>query len=73
LTARVAAKLECWIRDDPDQWRWTHWRWKTRPDGTEEQYGRTAVRAALARADRAPTSMTGPMPIGAGPRERPPA
>lgn len=39
LTASVNAILEAWIRDDPAQWRWIHWRWKTRPDGSEERYG----------------------------------
>lgn len=38
LTARIVKTYEGWIRDDPLQWRWIHWRWKTRPDGTEEVY-----------------------------------
>jgi KDO2-lipid IV(A) lauroyltransferase len=55
LTARVVATLETWIRDDPEQWRWVHWRWKTRPDGSEEQYGRAELQAAF----RAPVSVVG--------------
>jgi KDO2-lipid IV(A) lauroyltransferase len=47
LTQRVTSVLEQWIRDDPDQWRWAHWRWKTRPSGPEEEYGRREVRAAF--------------------------
>lgn len=40
VTQQIAATLERWIREDPLQWRWIHWRWKTRPDGTEETYTR---------------------------------
>ena len=32
LTARHAALLEEWIRARPEQWLWTHRRWKTAPD-----------------------------------------
>lgn len=31
LTAQHTALLESWIRAWPDQWLWTHRRWKTRP------------------------------------------
>jgi hypothetical protein len=31
LTARHAAVLEDWIRAHPEQWLWTHRRWKTAP------------------------------------------
>ncbi len=37
-TAEMTSVLGRWIREDPTQWRWIHWRWKTRPDGTEESY-----------------------------------
>ena len=47
LTAAMAAQLEAWVRDDPDQWRWIHWRWKSRPDGTEERYDRAAVQSCF--------------------------
>lgn len=47
LTAALTAQLEHWIRDDPEQWRWIHWRWKTRPDGTEERYDTATVRACF--------------------------
>ena len=48
LTARIAATLDAWIREDPLQWRWIHWRWKHRPDGTEERYGRRELATAFA-------------------------
>lgn len=57
LTGRAVATWERWVRDDPDQWRWIHWRWKTRPDGTEETYRRSDVRAAFAPAE-------GPVALG---------
>src|SRR5205807_7917448 len=38
LTQQIVATLERWVRDDPTQWRWIHWRWKTRPDGSGEAY-----------------------------------
>ena len=38
FTQRIVAQWEEWVRAYPEQWRWIHWRWKTRPDGTEEQY-----------------------------------
>ena len=44
MTQEVVTTLERWIRDDPHQWRWVHWRWKTRPDGSEESYGRQQLR-----------------------------
>lgn len=47
LTAAMVAQLEVWVRDDPEQWRWIHWRWKTRPDGSEERYDRPAVHACF--------------------------
>lgn len=31
LTQLHAAALESWIRERPEQWLWTHRRWKTRP------------------------------------------
>ncbi len=40
ITQAVVATFEQWVRDDPGQWRWVHWRWKARPDGSEESYGR---------------------------------
>jgi KDO2-lipid IV(A) lauroyltransferase len=46
LTQRITRQLETWIREQPDQWRWIHWRWKTRPDGTEERYRAADLRAA---------------------------
>lgn len=47
LTAALAGQLEQWVRDDPDQWRWIHWRWKARPDGTEERYDRATLRSCF--------------------------
>jgi len=51
LTARIVSTFEGWIRDDPLQWRWIHPRWKTRPDGREERYGRADLARAFARED----------------------
>jgi len=48
LTARLTARFETWIREAPEQWRWIHWRWRERPDGTSERYGRSELRAAFA-------------------------
>ncbi len=36
VTQQITSILERWIREDPLQWRWIHWRWKNRPDGTLE-------------------------------------
>lgn len=47
LTTALTAHLETWIRDDPEQWRWIHWRWKTRPDGIEERYDRATLRSCF--------------------------
>jgi KDO2-lipid IV(A) lauroyltransferase len=47
LTARLVSTYEAWIRDEPWQWRWIHWRWKARPDGSEERYGRKELRKAF--------------------------
>lgn len=49
-TARASRQLELWIRQVPHQWRWIHWRWRERPDGTSETYGRADLRVALQRA-----------------------
>ena len=48
ITTRINDVLESWIRETPLQWRWIHWRWRTRPDGTEERYGRRELRACFA-------------------------
>ena len=45
MTQEIASIFERWIRDDPGQWRWMHWRWKHRPDGSRETYSRRDVRA----------------------------
>jgi KDO2-lipid IV(A) lauroyltransferase len=47
VTQQITTILERWIREDPLQWRWIHWRWKTRPDGTQESYTRDDLRAVL--------------------------
>jgi KDO2-lipid IV(A) lauroyltransferase len=47
ITKRINAILERWIRDTPLQWRWIHWRWRTRPDGSKERYGRRELEAAF--------------------------
>jgi Kdo2-lipid IVA lauroyltransferase/acyltransferase len=43
LTQEITTVYEGWVREDPTQWRWIHWRWKTRPDGSEETYTRRDV------------------------------
>ena len=48
LTQEIVARFEAWVREDPLQWRWIHHRWKTRPDGTEETYGREDVARCFA-------------------------
>ena len=50
LTARIVSTYEAWIRDTPLQWRWVHWRWKTRPDATEESYTRPDLERTFAAA-----------------------
>ncbi|MFN7986442.1 MAG: hypothetical protein U0529_03155 [Thermoanaerobaculia bacterium] len=47
-TERIVAIWEGWVREDPLQWRWIHWRWRTRPDGSWESYTRLDVREAFA-------------------------
>jgi KDO2-lipid IV(A) lauroyltransferase len=46
-TERIVRIWETWIREDPLQWRWIHWRWKTRPGGGQETYTRRDVREAF--------------------------
>jgi KDO2-lipid IV(A) lauroyltransferase len=43
LTQSIMTVLERWIRERPDEWRWIHWRWKHRPDGSIESYSRADV------------------------------
>lgn len=50
-TARINAIFEAWIREAPLQWRWIHWRWRTRPDGTRETYTRRDVEACFTRGE----------------------
>jgi KDO2-lipid IV(A) lauroyltransferase len=47
LTAAVASILEEWVRETPTQWRWIHWRWRSRPDGSEESYRNADVAACF--------------------------
>jgi KDO2-lipid IV(A) lauroyltransferase len=47
LTARVVKHWEDWVRQAPLQWRWVHWRWKTRPDGSLETYRRSDLAACF--------------------------
>jgi KDO2-lipid IV(A) lauroyltransferase len=47
LTREIVAIQERWIREDPAQWRWIHWRWRSRPDGTEETYTRRDLEEAF--------------------------
>ena len=48
LTQAIATQWERWVRDDPMQWRWIHWRWKARPDGRDETYTRRDLDASFA-------------------------
>jgi len=57
-TARIVATWEEWVREDPLQWRWIHWRWKTRPGGGEETYTRRDVREAFAAGAPAATEVS---------------
>jgi KDO2-lipid IV(A) lauroyltransferase len=43
LTSELTTTLEGWVREYPTQWRWIHWRWRTRPEGSEETYQRSDV------------------------------
>lgn len=47
ITARIQGTLEAWIRETPLQWRWIHWRWRTRSDGTWERYTRREIKRAF--------------------------
>jgi KDO2-lipid IV(A) lauroyltransferase len=47
LTRAITETWERWVREDPLQWRWIHWRWKSRPDGTEETYRRRDLAEAF--------------------------
>jgi KDO2-lipid IV(A) lauroyltransferase len=54
-TALFTAAIEEQIRKYPDQWLWIHKRWKTRPDGEQDLYGKAAVVPKLtARSNEAP-------------------
>lgn len=44
LTQAMVSTFERWIRETPTQWRWIHWRWRSRPDGTKEEYSRRVIR-----------------------------
>jgi KDO2-lipid IV(A) lauroyltransferase len=48
LTQQITCVLEAWVRETPWQWRWIHWRWRTRPDGAQERYTRADLLAAFA-------------------------
>jgi len=56
LTRELARIYEGWVREDPWQWRWVHWRWKHRPDGAIETYGRRDLAECFAGGAAAPAS-----------------
>jgi KDO2-lipid IV(A) lauroyltransferase len=37
ITQRHVRALERWVRQYPEQWFWTHRRWKTRPEMTQNK------------------------------------
>ena len=51
LTQDMTRVYEQWVREAPLQWRWIHWRWKTRPDGLEETYHHCDVKTCFAARD----------------------
>jgi KDO2-lipid IV(A) lauroyltransferase len=57
LTQRLTALFESWIRERPTQWRWIHWRWRERPDGSSERYGGRELAAAFGES-KDPASWT---------------
>lgn len=57
-TARIVATWEAWVREDPLQWRWIHWRWRRRPGGGEETYTRRDVREAFSESRPATTEVS---------------
>jgi KDO2-lipid IV(A) lauroyltransferase len=54
LTQEMVRVYETWVREDPLQWRWLHWRWKSRPGGTEETYSSRDLAECFGHA-RVPT------------------
>lgn len=56
ITAEIAGTLERWIREDPLQWRWIHWRWRARPDSTDETYTSKDVARCFDRSSVAASS-----------------
>lgn len=66
LTQRIASIWDAWVRDTPLQWRWVHWRWRRRPDGSEETYTRRDLRDCF-DADMDPVQ---PIPCGFAERTR---
>jgi KDO2-lipid IV(A) lauroyltransferase len=57
-TERIVRIWEAWVREDPLQWRWIHWRWRTRPGGGEETYTRRDVNEAFAAEGPAATEVS---------------
>jgi KDO2-lipid IV(A) lauroyltransferase len=55
LTSEIAAVFESWVREFPRQWRWVHWRWRDRPDGTSEAYRRLDLEECFQDVSRAPS------------------
>jgi len=53
LTQEIVRIFEEWVRDDPLQWRWIHWRWRSRPEGIEETYGRRDLKESFSRREPA--------------------
>ena len=48
LTQAIVSVQERWIRRYPLQWRWIHFRWRTRPGGAVETYTRRDLKRCFA-------------------------
>lgn len=46
LTREMTARIEGWVRANPEQWLWMHRRWKTQPSTNEQQSGPSAQHSA---------------------------
>jgi Kdo2-lipid IVA lauroyltransferase/acyltransferase len=59
ITQQIMTVYEGWVRAAPLQWRWIHWRWKNRPDGSEETYTRRDLNACFVQPQTHPKQNAG--------------